>query len=125
MCRGSPRPRSNGSCRSGDRNGNRLLPASCLALRAVGQQPVAHGGDLVLRSEVGGGLGGAEGGGDARGLGALGPPDLPRGQRGLLGEGDLDGVARGQGVEEAVERGGGSRPRPPPAGRVVVRSCRA
>ena len=84
-----------------------ILLLSLLAVLAgaegVGQQPVAHGRDLVAVGGLGTSVGGAEGGGDSRGLRALGPPDLPNGQRGLLGEGDLNGVARLQGVEEAVD----------------------
>ena len=35
-------------------------------------------------------------------LDALGAFDLPEGEGGLLGQGGLDGIARGQGLEDAV-----------------------
>src|SRR5262249_28398607 len=60
--------------------------------KGLGRQPVAHGGDLVLGLEARGG-GGAEGGRNARGFGPLGPRSFPSGECGLLGEGELDGVA--------------------------------
>ncbi len=80
--------------------GGGVLPAP----EGVGQQPVAHGGDLVVRLEVGIGLGGAEGEGDASRLAALRPRDLPRGEGDLLGEDDLDGVARAEGVADVVDQ---------------------
>src|SRR5262249_57814391 len=68
-----------------------------------GRQPVAQGGDLVLRRQVGCGLGGAEGGRHSRRLTAFGPRHLPHGRGGLLGEGELDGVAGREGLEETVD----------------------
>src|SRR4029078_2783334 len=93
--------------------GEEGLAGLLLGTQIVSRQPVAQRGDLVVVLGARGGLGGAEGGAGAAGGGALAAGDLPGGQGGLLGEGQLDGALGPEGVDEVVD---------PAPGRGVVRS---
>ena len=80
-----------------------VLGGLALGLDGVGQQPAAQGGQLLLLVGLRLRRGGPDGRGRPRGLDPLGPFDLPQGEGGLLGQGELEGVARGHGVDDALD----------------------